>query len=108
MWLTGRTMTGGRALLMTHDYGREWAQKTLPADSTRPRDGRVSTSGSLRSSSMGTDCRPCTTEPEVLVESLVHSSGARCVWLVSGSERPLSAPVRLRGGGCLEDLESGE
>ena len=46
--------------------------------------------------------------PEVLVDGLVHSSGARYVWLVSGSERPLSAPVRLRGGACLEDLENGE
>lgn len=46
--------------------------------------------------------------PEVLVDGLVHSGGARYVWLVSSSELPISAPVRLRGGGCLEDLESGE
>jgi hypothetical protein len=46
--------------------------------------------------------------PEVLVDGLVHSGGARYVWLVSSSELPISAPVRLRSGGCLEDLESGE
>src|SRR5262249_1571000 len=46
--------------------------------------------------------------PEVLVDGLIHSSGERYVWLGSSSERPISAPVRLRGGGCLEDLESSE
>src|SRR5262249_13921637 len=35
-WLTGRTTTGGPALLMTRDGGREWARETLPADSTGP------------------------------------------------------------------------
>ena len=37
-WLTGRTTTGGPALLMTRDGGREWARETLPADSTGPRE----------------------------------------------------------------------
>src|SRR5262249_60333752 len=35
-WLTGGTTTGGPALLMTRDGGREWARETLPADSTGP------------------------------------------------------------------------
>ena len=35
-WLTGRTTTGGPALLMTRDGGHEWARTTLPADSNGP------------------------------------------------------------------------
>src|SRR5262249_10297417 len=46
--------------------------------------------------------------PEVLVDGLIHSSRERYVWLVSSSELPIYAHVRLTGARCLEDQESSE